>query len=261
MALHAIVSQLARAPRTVAAFFDFDGTLSSICDDPESVRPLAGVVDGLSVLAKELGVVAIVSGRPVSFLESVFSDANLQLSGLYGLEHRSNGELRVDEAALEWSSSIAAVAESATAEFGAAAVENKRYSITVHYRRENEDFAQRVHAWAAKVSADTGLEARGAKQSVEIHPPIVRSKGDAVEDMLDGAQVASYFGDDLGDRPAFERLASLTNDGSLSSSARVLVTGPETPPALGEYATDLVEGPEGAYELILQMVQALPNQS
>ena len=259
MALEAIVSQISRAPRTVGAFFDFDGTLSPICDDPESVQPLPGVVDSLTTLADSLGVVAIVSGRPVSFLERIFPNPDLQLSGLYGLEHRSKGELRVDEAALEWSSTVAAVVERATVEFGIAAVEDKRYSITVHYRRESEEFADRVHVWAEEVAADTGLEARGAKQSVEIHPPIVRSKGDAVEEMLEGVQMAGYFGDDLGDRPAFERLASLATNGSLSTSARVLVTGPETPSELHEHATDVVQGPKGAYDAIMDMVAALPG--
>jgi len=259
MALESILAQLGRNPSTVAACFDFDGTLSEIKDDPDGVQPVPGVVDDLVELASRIGVVAIVSGRPVSFLERFFSDDNIQLSGLYGIEHRSGGELQVHPDASQWLPAISRAVEEARAEFGAEAVEDKGYSVTVHYRRESEEFGERVLAWAERVAEDTGLEDRGAKQSIELHPPIVRSKGDAVEDMLGGISAASYFGDDLGDLPAFERLATLTKNGALETSARVVVAGPETPDQMHTHATNVLEGPTKARAAIAQMIEALPT--
>lgn len=257
MTLESIILRVQQGPQSVGAFFDFDGVLAPLQDNPSTVQPLEGVVDALSTLSEGLGVVAVVSGRPVSFLEQFFHDDRIELSGLYGIEHRSCGALTIDEKAAEWMPVISSAVEEATREFGAEAVEDKRYSITVHYRRQAEAFGKRVHAWSADLADRTGLEARPAKMSIELHPPSSRSKGDAIEDMSTALRAGSYFGDDVGDLPAFARLAEMVDRGDLQESARVLIAGPETPEELRSHVTDVLEGPSRALEAIQQMVGAL----
>jgi trehalose 6-phosphate phosphatase len=68
-------------------FVDFDGTLAPIVDDPAAARPHAQAVDVLAELADRWGVVAVVSGRPASFLaEHLAGSGSTEFLGLYGLE-------------------------------------------------------------------------------------------------------------------------------------------------------------------------------
>lgn len=244
MALTQVLDHLGAQPQSVATFFDFDGVLSSIQDDPASVQPTEGALDRITSLASEVGVLAIVSGRPIDFLCQFFDQPNIALSGLYGLEQRIEGELTVDPIAMEHLPTVQAATESARAEFGEARVEDKTYSITIHYRGETEEFAERLLAWADETAARTGLLARPAKKSVELHPPVSRTKGSAVRDLVCDAEAAAYFGDDVGDLPAFEELARLDGEGSLAATARVAVAGAELPASMRSAATDVIDGPQ-----------------
>ena len=255
MGLDAVLDHLGTSPAEVGAFFDLDGTLAQIEDDPTQVRPVEGVAERVHELAVHLGVVAIVSGRPVAFLDRFFDDADVQLSGLYGLEHRVGGQVLVDSAALEWLPAMSAAADSAREHFGLEVVEDKRYSLTVHYRGLDDAFAQVVHTWAESIAGETGLHARVAKKSVELHPPTGGTKGDVVERLVSGLRSAVYFGDDVGDIPAFERLGALADSGQLRSSARVLVGGPEAPSQLVPLATDTVTGPGAVVEALDRMLE------
>src|ERR1700728_2860204 len=78
---------LVRWPDESALFLDFDGTLSPIVEDPVGARPLPGVPELLRRLAGRLALVAVVSGRPTTFLAEVLgAPAGVTLVGLYGLE-------------------------------------------------------------------------------------------------------------------------------------------------------------------------------
>lgn len=158
MALAAVRAALSIDPARVGLFFDLDGTLAEIVDDPEAVVPISGVTDRIARLGEHLGRVAVVSGRPVSFLERFF-DPPVELSGLYGLEHRSGPRLLVDSTALEWLPVMSRTAYRAQVEFGPDAVEDKRYSLTIHYRGADEDRAHAVVQWVEQVAIDTGLDA------------------------------------------------------------------------------------------------------
>lgn len=242
MSLDVVRDALSTDPSRVGFFSDLDGTLAEIVDDPDAVVPVEGITERIVELAGILGSVAIVSGRPVSFLERFFAPP-VELSGLYGLEHRSSERVFVDTTALDWLPVMTQTADRARREFGDEAVEDKRYSLTIHYRGADPERGARIVAWVEQIAAETGLDARVAKMSVELHPPTTRSKGDAVEELLTGIDVALYCGDDVGDLPAFERLGALEAAGSLKAHALVLVTSNETAPKMFERATTTIDGP------------------
>lgn len=258
MALDAVRAAIAADPSRVGFFSDLDGTMAHIVDDPEVVVPIDGITDRVAELAAQLGIVAVVSGRPVSFLDRFF-EPPVELSGLYGLEHRAGERLFVDSAALEWLPVISSTADRAREEFGIEAVEDKRYSLTIHYRGAEPELGEHVSAWVEAVALETGLDARVAKMSVELHPPTSRSKGDAIEELLLGIDVAVYCGDDVGDLPAFERLAKLTSDGRIRDYAVVLVTSDETAPEMFAHATDTIVGPVAMLDVLESLVDALPS--
>lgn len=255
MGLQDVLDAFRADPARGAVFSDLDGTLSLIVDDPESVVPVEGASACLTAIAETVGTVAVVSGRPVAFLERFFASP-IELSGLYGLEHRTGDRLLVDSTAIEWLPVMSATADQARVEFGTEAVEDKHYSITVHYRGADDSFVRRVTEWAERVAVETGLDARSAKMSVELHPPTSRSKGDAVEALLSGSRSAIYFGDDIGDLPAFIRLEELHSSGHLDAYAVVLVASHETAPELHEHATEVVNSPEEALVMLQSLLVA-----
>ena len=259
MGLGDVRKALASDPSRVGLFSDLDGTLADIIDDPDAVVPIDGVTERMAQLADQLGIVAVVSGRPVSFLERFFSPP-IELSGLYGLEHRAAGRLLVDSVALEWLPVMSLTADRARERFGSESVEDKRYSLTIHYRGATEARGAEIVDWVERVASETGLDSGVAKMSVELHPPTERSKGDAVHDMLGGIDVAVYLGDDVGDIPAFERLEKLSSAGVLRAYAIVLVESAETAPVLREFATDSVTSPSGIVDVLDELVEAASSR-
>ena len=73
------------APGAAGIFVDFDGTLSEIVKDPGDAVPVDGAPEVLAALAADYGRVAVLSGRPVGFIDGFFAK-EVVLSGLYGLE-------------------------------------------------------------------------------------------------------------------------------------------------------------------------------
>src|SRR5947209_16218296 len=88
-ALTAALRATAERPDSSVFFFDFDGTLAPIHDDPDAVQPAPGIVDAISALASHVRRVTIVSARPVDFLRDRFPGVPLHLFGLYGLESQA----------------------------------------------------------------------------------------------------------------------------------------------------------------------------
>ena len=74
-------------------------------DEPDRARPLDGVPALLERLADRYAVVAVVSGRPVAFLQQ-WLPAAIVLSGLYGLEVVHNGVRREHPSAEGWRAMI-----------------------------------------------------------------------------------------------------------------------------------------------------------
>ena len=70
-ALPAPLHAVAGDPTHGALFLDFDGTLSASVEDPTGARPLPGVPELLVELATVFALVAVISGRPTAFLQSV----------------------------------------------------------------------------------------------------------------------------------------------------------------------------------------------
>lgn len=220
--------------------------LSEIVDDPADAVSFDGAIERLAALRERFGVVAVVSGRPVDFLEERVP-ASLDLVGLYGLEMRRDGD-RVDvDGSGAWREVVADTATHATARGPEGmAVENKGLSLTLHYRQAPE-LEKQVVRWAAAEASRSGLSPRPAKMSVELHPPIALDKGTAIESLADGLRAVLYAGDDVGDLPGFDALDRLAEAGL--AVVRVAVRSEEAPDELLERADVVVDGPKGFRDL------------
>lgn len=232
---------------------DFDGTLSPIVDDPAAARPLDDTPSLLSELAALVGDVAVLSGRPVSFLEPFFPDDEVSLFGLYGLESRRAGRRADHPSSGVWRESVAAVAERCRRSgIDGMEVEPKGLSITLHFR-QHPDLEPAVRALAADQAEQSGLQVRDAKMSIELHPPIETDKGTVLRALAashTGAVLA--VGDDLGDLPAFDALDDLAAGGR--SVIRVAVGGAEAPAALTDRADVVLDGPSEVRDLLAILV-------
>lgn len=230
--------------------FDFDGTLAPIVDVPDAAAPLDGIPDALERLTARYGEVAVLSGRPVDFLERWFPQPSaVTLVGLYGLECRRFGERDDHPTSGVWRETIADVAGLARLHGpDGMDIEPKGVSITLHYRRRPE-LEDDVIRWAAEIAGPAGLRARAARMSVELHPPIDEDKGTVLHRLVASHTGPVLFvGDDLGDVPAFELLAELGRAGR--TVLAVAVESDETPRALSELAGLLVDGPAAVSDLV-----------
>jgi trehalose 6-phosphate phosphatase len=255
-------------PAHSAIVSDFDGTLSPIVGDPAEARPVPGTAAVLRRLADRFGVVAVVSGRPASFLVdqlaptdgsaagvegpsgSLDQAAAVRYVGLYGLEWSGpDGAVRREPSAERWRP----VVDAAASRLGSASpegvvVEPKGLAVTVHWRQAPE-----AGEWAAAaVSAEaarTGLRAHLGRMSIELRPDLDIDKGSITRTLVAGCSAACYLGDDLGDLPAFAALAGLAVDGTLATVS-IAVVDDESAPEVVQAADLTVRGPLAALRLL-----------
>ena len=203
-------------------------------------------VAALTALSGRCRTVAVVSGRPVAFLDHWFPPA-VRLAGLYGLEQRVDGSFTREADALRWERVVAAAVRRAAELPTPVRAEDKGLSLTLHYRAA-PGLAGAVERWADEEASRSGLVARPAKMSVELHPPVHLDKGDVLRRWSDGAGAVLFAGDDVGDLPAFAALEDLRSGGTTALGVAVL--GAETPAAVRRAADVTVEGPAGLAELL-----------
>lgn len=260
----ALAALFAARPEESGLFTDFDGTLAPIVADPAAAAPLPGTTEALGEMAGRLAKVAVVSGRPVSFLARRLGPAaakGVELYGLHGLERwDGKGPSPVREAAA-WAGPVSEARTEAESEaVPGLEVEDKTYSVTLHWRRALDPATVGAAAGplARRLARAHGLVARPGKASVELVPPLSIDKGTVVAALGSGLGLAAFIGDDLGDVRAFEALSSLARDGT--AIARVAVTGPEAPPALLAAADLVLSGPEETAALLTQIVRRLSSR-
>ncbi len=142
--------------------------------DPVGALPLPGVPALLTRLASRFGLVAVVSGRPVDFLERVLgSPVGVSLIGLYGL-----GQVGPD--ARSWAGAISEAAAEARADApDGVYVEPKGLTVTLHWRNA-PGAGPWATAFADRQEDERGLE--GPPRTLVARTPASarRGQGDGV---------------------------------------------------------------------------------
>ena len=234
-------------PGHCALVVDYDGTLSPIVEDAAAATPHPDVPGLLTRLRDHLGLVAVVSGRPVDFLAPLLP-TGLVLAGLYGLEVATADGREDHPQAGNWREVVDDVAGRAELRGPeGVVVERKGLSLTLHYRT-SPDLEPAIGAYAAEEALRSGLVARPARMSWELHPPIEVDKGTAVLALAAEFRAVAFAGDDLGDLPGFEALDELDTRGV--TTLRVAVDSAEAPLELLDRADVVVDGPQGLVDLL-----------
>jgi trehalose 6-phosphate phosphatase len=196
-----------------AVFLDADGTLIEIAKRPEDVVLPPGVFQALQALQSKVPA-ALISGRRLADLDRLFAPLTLPAAGQHGAERRSaSGEMHravVAEKALERATQWLAAWARGRPEI---VVENKRYTVAVHYRLAPEyeiEIDERVREVLGRLGEDFVLVP--GKMIIEIRPRLW-DKGRAIADFMSEppfmGRVPVFIGDDLTDEDGFAMAQSL----------------------------------------------------
>ncbi|MGQ0653597.1 MAG: trehalose-phosphatase [Betaproteobacteria bacterium] len=193
-----------------ALFLDIDGTLLEIAETPgqvhadradhkllESVRDAAG------------GAAALISGRSLAVIDELFHPLRMPAAGLHGVERRdAHGEVHRPALPFEALQYAATALRDFARSHAGLVLENKGYSLALHYRRAPE-LEQAAHLRVLEVAHMLGdwVEVQGGKMVAEIKPA-GRHKGTAIDEFMREApfrgRVPLFVGDDLTDEHGFQ---------------------------------------------------------
>jgi trehalose 6-phosphate phosphatase len=236
---------------------DYDGTLAPIVDDPTQARPLPAALACLHRLARQYRRVAVVSGRPASFLVEHLGlgrgtaghRPDIVASGLYGLEWAgAGGVVHTRPEAESWREVVDRVERSAraTAPPGTL-VEHKGLTVALHWRTATASAGWAL-SFAEGTARETNLELHPGKMNVELRPPLPADKGTVVAELCRDLDAACFIGDDRGDLAAFAALDRLAANGMVT--CKVAAASAEIPPDVRAAADLVVDGPEGVASLL-----------
>ncbi len=197
----------ALAGRPILYAFDFDGTLARISPDRDTVKLSQSIYEGLSELANSLPC-AIVSGRALSDLASRIDGAVPHLIGNHGLESPLTAPatlIQAEKICEGWMQRLGAEFIQSLKNYGAE-VENKRYTLTLHYRGTDEPARIRMALVLLLDQLVPTPRLIFGKASVNVLPPGEGGKGPAVLALMRHLRQTGLFfiGDDETDEDVFE---------------------------------------------------------
>ncbi|UCH48468.1 MAG: trehalose-phosphatase [Betaproteobacteria bacterium] len=191
-----------------ALFLDVDGTILHFRDSPDGVEAGENLLNILEVILTRLeGAVALVSGRGINTLDSMFAPHRLPTAGLHGLERRSaDGSLHTVEepAALDKLRPQLLILATASTKV---ILEDKGHALAIHYRLEPELGEQIKHRVEELVQPFLSeLHVMHGKMVTEIKSRLA-DKGSAIRDFMTEApfkgRLPVFIGDDTTDEDGF----------------------------------------------------------
>lgn len=195
----------------LAILLDVDGTLLDIAPTPLEVSVPDGLIDTLRALSDRIGgALALVSGRPIGELDHLFSPLKPPAVGGHGAEMRqSAGGPLVDNRSRPLDPIFKMQLKEIADRHPGVLVEDKGYSIALHYRKAPKQGIGLVHdvkhayeAWADKPS----FELLAGKAVLEIKFADF-NKGSGVRELMNVppfyGRLPIFIGDDRTDEDAF----------------------------------------------------------
>jgi trehalose 6-phosphate phosphatase len=246
---------LLASPGHALIAMDFDGTLAPIVDRPDQARAHPGAVPAITALAKAVGTVAVITGRPPADavrLGGLDAVPGLIVLGHYGWQRWQDGRLTAPASPPAVEAARAALPD-LLREAGAPEgtwIEDKTHALAVHTRRAADPQAalRGLSAPLGELAGRLGLAAEPGRFVIELRPPGV-DKGTALTGLVRERAATSdlFCGDDLGDLPAFAAVRALRASGV--PGCAVASASPESP-RVAKAADLVVDGPAGIVALL-----------
>lgn len=260
-ALQALADGL--ADRRPAVFFDFDGTLSDIVDDPDTARPVAGATEALEKLAARCPV-AVLSGRDLADVAERVGVPGIWYAGSHGFEltapdgtHHQNDAAAAAIPVLE---QAAAQLRDQLGGIPGVVVEHKRFGVAVHYRNAERDRVGEVLAAVRAAGRRDALRVTTGREVIELRPDLDWDKGKTLRWVIDhlrqagsGSLTPVYLGDDITDEDAFDAvrdgdvqgvpiLVRHSDDGDRATAALFALDSPARAAEFTDRLADLLPG-------------------
>jgi trehalose 6-phosphate phosphatase len=195
---------------SIALFLDVDGTLIDIAPRPGDVAVPRDLLTALEALdsCRDCAV-ALISDRPIAQLDTLFSPLRLAASGCPGAEMRLSARAPI-AARMPLDDSVKRQFTALVRDFPGAVLEDKRYSVALHYRGTLAREAEILAAAATRMQGFAGFELLRGKAVIEIKPSGY-DKGTAFAEFLNhppfSQRIPVFLGDDITDESVFARLA------------------------------------------------------
>ncbi|XP_013097856.2 uncharacterized protein LOC106080824 isoform X1 [Stomoxys calcitrans] len=219
--------------KTLAILLDYDGTLAPIADNPnKTVMPITTEVV-LNKLAKHPNVfMAIISGRGIKDVQIRVGISGIMYAGNHGIEiERPDGSRHDYQLPIEVQENYTKLVKElrANVEKNNAWVEDKRVSLTYHYRDTPLDIKESQKQVAVKIIESHGFRANQAHEAIEAKPPVNWNKGEAAlfilkqqfgENWADDVKVV-FAGDDTTDEDAMRLLQGVGKSFRISTDPQI----------------------------------------
>lgn len=184
--------------------FDIDGTLAPIAQRPDEAR-LPDVVQRRLGEIAQCASVAIITGRGVDDARRMLSFEPRYLIGNHGAEGLPGWGMRSEAFAAtvrRWQPALAAAGALREADV---LIEDKRYSLSLHYRGAADPALARGAIDRCVASLDPAPRIIGGKAVVNVLPADAPDKGVALRALVDAepTQHVLYVGDDDTDEAVF----------------------------------------------------------
>jgi trehalose 6-phosphate phosphatase len=219
--------------RTLVAF-DFDGTLAPIVPEREGAQMRTSTQKLLALLCERFPT-AVISGRSRPDVEQRLSSIPVKhIVGNHGLEPAVDME-RFGSLVRQ----MRPVLEAALREQHGVEIEDKRYSLAIHYRKSRAKRTARAAIHRAIASLPEVTRVMPGKLVVNLLPDGAPHKGIALEGLRarEGADTAIFVGDDVTDEDVFEldrpgKLLGIRVGQSRSSAAQFYIRNQQEMDAL-----------------------------
>jgi trehalose-phosphatase len=196
---------------------DVDGTLAPIARHPALARVPRETQRILALLARKPGVhLALVSGRAADDVKQLVSLPGIWIVGNHGVEVLDpDGHDNVDNDAAGFADAVsraAAALATGLADIQGIVLENKRWSLSVHYRMAKDALIPLVRNCVEEAARESGLRVMGGRKVYELRPPVPVNKGTAILALArhlgatDAAASLLFAGDDVTDEDGFTAL-------------------------------------------------------
>ncbi|HEY4139560.1 MAG TPA: trehalose-phosphatase [Casimicrobiaceae bacterium] len=242
---------------------DIDGTLAPIAPRPQDAAVPPETLAIVRDFAATPGVyVVVVSGRAVDDARRIVPADRAWVIGNHGVELGEPGRPAAPRADIApYAQAIALAAERVLAAFSncdGVIIENKRWTISVHYRLASRAIVPRVIEQTAAVARELDLLLTDGKEVLEIRPPIQVNKGTASIELVERFHAFEKSGSVLcagDDRTDEDMFRSVRSRDPRAVTVRVAphretIAAIDAPDALDTFAEFRVDDPDAVRELL-----------